>query len=42
MVYQSFFNSELKQLAADTPWLKGSERRSEFREYEEAAVYDSM
>jgi hypothetical protein len=41
-VYQVFSESELKRLAADVPWLKGSERSFEFWENEEDAVYDSL
>ena len=39
-VYQVFSESELKRLAADVPWLKGSERSFEFWENEEDAVSD--
>lgn len=41
-VYRVFSESELKRLAADAPWLKGSERSFEFWENEEDAVYDSL
>ncbi len=41
-VYQVLSESELKRLAADVPWLKGSERSFEFWENEEDAVYDSQ
>ena len=41
-VYQVFSESELRGLAADVPWLKGSERSFEFWENEEDAVYDSL
>ena len=41
-VYQVFSESELKRLAADVPWSKGSERSFEFWENEEDAVYDSL
>ena len=41
-VYQVFSDSELKRLAADVPWLKGSERSFEFWENEEDAVYDGL
>ena len=41
-VYQVFSERELKRLAADVPWLKGSERSFEFWENEEDAVYDSL
>ncbi len=41
-VYQVFSESELKRLAADVQWLKGSERSFEFWENEEDAVYDSL
>ncbi len=41
-VYQVFSGSELKGLAADVPWLKGSERSFEVWENEEDAVYDSL
>ena len=41
-VYQVLSESELKRLAADVPWLKGSERSFEFWENEEDAVYDSL
>ncbi len=41
-VYQVFSESELKRLAADVPWLKGSERSFEFWENEEDAVYDGL
>ena len=40
--YQVLSESELKRLAADVPWLKGSERSFEFWENEEDAVYDSL
>ena len=39
-VYRLFSETELTQLAADVPRLKGSERSFEFWENEEAAVYD--
>ena len=41
-VYQVFSESELKRLAANVPWLKGSERSFEFWENEEDAVYDGL
>ena len=41
-VYRVFSESELKRLAADVSWLKGSERSFEFWENEEDAVYDSL
>lgn len=41
-VYRVFSERELKQLAADVPWLKGSERSFEFWQNEEDAVYDSL
>ena len=41
-VYQVLSETELKRLAADVPWLKGSERSFEFWENEEDAVYDSL
>ncbi len=41
-VYQVLSESELKRLAVDVPWLKGSERSFEFWENEEDAVYDSL
>ncbi len=41
-VYQVFSEGELKRLAADVPWLKGSERSFEFWENEEDAGYDSL
>ena len=41
-VYEVFSEGELKRLAADVPWLKGSERSSKFWENEEDAVYDSL
>ncbi len=41
-VYQVFSQNELKQLAADVPWLKGSERSFEFWENKEDAVYDGL
>lgn len=40
--YQVFSENELKQLAADVPWLKGSERSFEFWENKEDAVYDGL
>lgn len=41
-VYEVFSEDELKQLAADVSWLKGSERSFEFWENKEDAVYDSL
>ena len=41
-VYRVFSESELRRLAADGQWLKGSERSFEFWENEEDAVYDSL
>ena len=41
-VYEVFSEGELQRLAADVPWLKGSERSFEFWENEEDAVYDSL
>ena len=41
-VYQLFSESELKQLVADAPWLRGSERSLDFWESEQDAVYDSL
>ena len=41
-VYQVLSETELKRLAADALWLKGSERSFEFWENEEDAVYDSL
>ena len=41
-VYEVFSEGELTRLAADVPWLKGSERSFEFWENEEDAVYDSL
>ncbi len=41
-VCQVLSESELKRLAADALWLKGSERSFEFWENEEDAVYDSL
>ena len=41
-VYQVFSESELKRLAAEVPWLKGSERSFAFWENEEDAVYDGL
>ena len=40
--YQVFSEFELKQLAADVPWLRGSERGFEFWENKEDAVYDGL
>ena len=41
-VYRVFSERELQRLAADVPWLKGSERSFEFWQNEEDAVYDSL
>ena len=41
-VYQVFSEDELKRLAEDLPWLKGSERSFEFWENMEDAVYDRL
>ncbi|WP_419166646.1 hypothetical protein [Candidatus Palauibacter sp.] len=41
-VYEVLSEGELKRLAADVPWLKGSERNFEFWANEEDAVYDSL
>ena len=41
-VYEVFSESELKRLAANVLWLKGSERSFDFWENEEDAVYDSL
>ena len=41
-VYEVFSEGELRRLAADVPWLKGSERSFEFWENEEDDVYDSL
>ena len=40
--YQVFSENELKQLAADVPWLRDSERGFEFWENKEDAVYDGL
>ena len=42
MIYQVFSEDELRQLAEDLPWLKGSERSFEFWENKEDAVYDKL
>ena len=41
-VYEVFSEGELQRLAADVPWLKGSERSFEFWDNEEDDVYDSL
>ena len=41
-IYQVFSEDELRRLAGDLPWLKGSERSFEFWENQEDAVYDSL
>ena len=41
-IYQVFSEDELRRLAEDLPWLKGSERSFEFWENKEDAVYDSL
>jgi hypothetical protein len=41
-MYQVFSEDELRRLAEELPWLKGSERSFEFWENEEDAVYDRL
>ena len=41
-IYQVFSEDELRRLAQDLPWLRGSERSFEFWENKEDAVYDSL
>lgn len=41
-IYQVFSEDELRQLAEDLPWLKGSERSFEFWENKEDAVFDQL
>ena len=41
-IYQVFSEDELRRLAEDLPWLKGSERSFDFWENKEDAVYDSL
>ena len=41
-IYQVFAEDELRWLAENLPWLKGSERSFEFWENQEDAVYDSL
>ena len=40
--YQVFSEDELRQLAQDLSWLRGSEQSFEFWENPEDAVYDSL
>ena len=42
MIYQVFSEGELRRLAEDLPWLKGSERSFEFWENGADAVYDKL
>ena len=41
-MYQVFSEDELRRIAEDLPWLKGSERSFDFWKNEEDAVYDTL